>query len=39
MIKYAEMLMAAATLHILNKKQIDNASMEKYALPSLSKLN
>lgn len=39
MIKYAEMLMAAATLHILDKKQIDNASMEKYALPSLSKLN
>lgn len=39
MIKYAEMLMAAATLHILNKKEIDNASMEKYALPSLSKLN
>ena len=39
MIKYAEMLMAAATLHILDKKQIDNALMEKYALPSLSKLN
>lgn len=39
MIKYAEMLMAAATLHILDKKHIDNASMEKYALPSLSKLN
>jgi len=39
MIKYAEMIMAAATLHILDKKQIDNASMEKYALPSLSKLN
>lgn len=38
MIKYAEMLMAAATLHILDKKHIDNASMEKYALPSLSKL-
>lgn len=39
MIKYAEMLMAAATLHILDKKHINNASMEKYALPSLSKLN
>lgn len=39
MIKYAEMLMAAATLHILDKKQVDNTSMEKYALPSLSKLN
>ena len=39
MIKYAEMLMAAATLHILDTKQIDNASMEKYALPSLSKFN
>ena len=38
MIKYAEMLIAAATLHILDKKQIYNASMEKYALPSLSKL-
>lgn len=39
MIKYAEMLMAAVTLHILDRKQVDNASMEKYALPSLSKLN
>ena len=26
-------------IHILDKKQIYNASMEKYALPSLSKLN
>lgn len=39
MVKYSEMLIAAVTLHILDKKKIDNAEMERFSLPSLSKLN